>query len=79
MVYILGRGFFASLLAAGVAGWLALGLHGGPADSRGGDLLLGRWLAAWSDAIITGMLVAVFVAFRPQWLSTYADRLYLPR
>ena len=23
---------------------------------------IGRWLAAWSDAIITGMLVSVFVA-----------------
>jgi uncharacterized membrane protein len=24
------------------------------------------------------MLVAIFVAFRPEWLATYADRLYLP-
>lgn len=27
---------------------------------------------------MTGMLVAIFVAFRPQWLATYSDRLYLP-
>ena len=45
----------------------------------GGDLLLARWLFAWGDAFITGMLVAIFVAFRPQWLATYADRIYLPR
>ena len=24
------------------------------------------------------MLVAIFVAFRPQWLATYSDRIYLP-
>jgi uncharacterized membrane protein len=36
-------------------------------------------LAAFGDAFITGMLVAIFVAFRPQWLATYTDRLYLPR
>jgi uncharacterized membrane protein len=23
--------------------------------------------------------VAIFVAFRPEWLATYADRIYLPR
>lgn len=79
MVYILGRGFFATLAATWFAGWLALQLHGGIAGLRDGDLLLGRWLAAWSDAIITGMVVSIFVAFRPQWLATYADRLYLPR
>jgi uncharacterized membrane protein len=25
------------------------------------------------------MLVAIFVAFRPHWLATYSDALYLPR
>jgi uncharacterized membrane protein len=24
------------------------------------------------------MITAIFVAFRPQWLATYTDRLYLP-
>jgi uncharacterized membrane protein len=40
--------------------------------------MLGRGLAAWADAWLAGMLVAIFVAFRPQWLATYTDRLYLP-
>jgi uncharacterized membrane protein len=44
-----------------------------------GDQMVGRWLTAWSEAMITGMLVAVFVAFRPRWLATYSDALYLPR
>lgn len=77
-VYILGRGFFATVAAMWGAGALALWLQGGPAGSSAEDILIGRWLSAWGDAFLTGMLVAIFVAFRPQWLATYSDRLYLP-
>jgi uncharacterized membrane protein len=77
-VYILGRGFFASVLAMWLSGALALWVQGVPSGSEAGDILIGRWLAAWGDAFLTGMLVAIFVAFRPQWLATYSDRLYLP-
>ena len=35
------------------------------------------WLMAWSDGIVTGMLAAVFVAYRPEWLATWSDRHYL--
>jgi len=76
-VYILGRGFFVTLLAGALAGATALVLHGGVAGLADGELMVGRWLAAWGDAILTGMVVAIFVAFRPQWLATYADRIYL--
>jgi uncharacterized membrane protein len=76
-VYILGRGFFVTLVAGTLAGAGALLLHGGVGTLADGDLMLGRWLSAWGDAFITGMLVSIFVAFRPQWLATYADRIYL--
>ncbi|MBL8324857.1 MAG: hypothetical protein JNJ89_07855 [Rubrivivax sp.] len=77
-VYILARGFVVTVLAnmaAGTAQALAQPVPGGLSLE---DLLLARWLAGWGDAVITGMIVAVFVAFRPQWLATYADHLYLP-
>ncbi len=54
-------------------------LHGQPLGTSMEDLLLARAFAAWGDAFITGMLTAIFVAFRPHWLATYADRIYLPR
>jgi uncharacterized membrane protein len=79
MVYILGRGFFATLVAGTLAGAAALALHGGMAEVNHAELMLGRWLSAWGDAMLTGMVTAAFVTFRPQWLATYADRLYLPR
>lgn len=78
MVYILGRGFFVTALATSIAGALSAALHPRPEGLDTGDLALARWLAAWGDAWLTGLLVAIFVAFRPQWLATYTDRLYLP-
>jgi uncharacterized membrane protein len=78
-IYILGRGFFITALAAGLAGAASSLLHGLPPGLDAGDLMLARGLAASGDAFITGMLVAIFVAFRPHWLATYSDRLYLPR
>lgn len=76
-VYILGRGFFASALATTAAGVLAWWLHGVPVGTTAEDLLVGRFLAAWGDAFLAGMLVAILVAVRPEWLATYSDRIYL--
>lgn len=77
IVYILGRGFFATALAGTAAGTVSALLFGSPRGLGPDDLVLARWLAAWGDATLTGMLVAIFVAYRPQWLATYADRIYL--
>lgn len=78
-IYILGRGFFATALALGAAGALSAWLHGVPGTLDSGDVVLARGLTAFGEAFLTGMLVAIFVAFRPQWLATYTDRIYLPR
>ena len=77
-VYIFGRGFFATAIAGSVTGALAAWLHGVPGGLASDDVMVGRWLAAWADAWLAGMFAAIFVAFRPEWLATYADRIYLP-
>jgi uncharacterized membrane protein len=76
-VYILGRGFFATALAVSISG--ALGLLAGqlPPSLPAQDWVLGQWLLGWGEAISTGMLTAVFVAFKPQWLLTYSHERYL--
>lgn len=78
-VYIMARGFFATGIAAAVAGALSLALVGPPPGTDPDDLLLARLLTASGEAFLTGMFTAIFVAFRPEWLATYSDRLYLPR
>ncbi|WCM91766.1 hypothetical protein M5C99_15440 [Acidovorax sp. NCPPB 2350] len=76
-VYVLGRAFLGTALcvfAAGVlAQWSGHALPGVDPQLS----LVARWLMAWGDAVVTGMLCAVFVAFRPEWLATWSDTLYL--
>lgn len=76
-VYVLGRGFLGTALCLFVAGTLSQ-WNGHTLPGVGGQLsLVARWLMAWGDAVVTGMLCAVFVAFKPEWLATWSDDLYL--
>jgi uncharacterized membrane protein len=77
-IYILGRGFFGVLLALVLSGAADLALHPLPPGLSTSDLLAAHVLDAFAEAFLTGMLVAIGVAFRPHWLATYSDRLYLP-
>ncbi len=77
-VYILGRAFLGTVLCMFAAGALAQWLgHPLAASVEPGLALVARWLIAWGDGFLTGMMAAVCVAFRPQWLATWADRLYI--
>jgi uncharacterized membrane protein len=78
-VYILGRGFIGTALALMAAGAVATLVRPLPAGTDTATMLLGNWLMAWGEALLTGMLAAIFVAYRPQWLLTWSDRRYLPR
>jgi len=71
-VYVLGRGFLGTALCLFAAHVLAQWMH-----PTGTQALLAHWLLAWGDAVVTGMLCAVFVAFKPEWLATWSDRIYL--
>lgn len=77
-VYILGRGFIVTALAITLTGYLASLAEQRPDTLPLEDWMLGHWLLGWGEAISTGMLVAVFVAFKPHWLLTYSDQRYLP-
>jgi uncharacterized membrane protein len=78
-VFILGRGFIVTALAMMGAGTMAAFVSPPPDSTELGSVLLGHWLMAWGEAFSTGMLVAIFVAFRPQWLATWSDARYLPK
>jgi uncharacterized membrane protein len=74
-VYLLGRAFLGSVLALFLAGllrqWIGHTLPGVTPDLS----LVARWLTAWGDAFVTGMLCSIFLAYRPQWLATWSDAL----
>lgn len=80
--YTLARAFAGSVISIFAAQWLwrqqvPLALPGPAIDPLGANIAL--WLMAWGDGILTGMLAAVFVAYRPEWLATWSDRHYLSR
>lgn len=76
-VYIFGRGFVGTVLCLFSAGLLAQ-MMGEQLPGVHQELgKIARWLMAWGDAVITGMMAAVFVAYKPQWLATWSDDLYL--
>ena len=78
-VYVLGRAFLGTVVCVFVAGVLSQ-WSGHLLPGVGDELsLVARWLMAWGDGFVTGMLAAIFVAFKPEWLATWSDRLYLPR
>lgn len=79
-IYILGRAFLGTVACLFVTGVLAQWTGHQLGESVSDDLsLVARWLLAWGDGFFTGMLTAIFVAFKPAWLATWSDRLYLRR
>ena len=76
-VYILGRAFLGTVLCVFASGVLAQFSTSPLPDVDAQLSLVARWLMAWGDAMVTGMLCAVFVAFKPEWLATWSDKLYL--
>ena len=76
-VYVLGRGFLGAVLCIFLSSVLAQSLgHDVPYVSSSLSMI-GLWLMAWGDAFITGMVCAIFLAYRPQWLATWSDQMYL--
>jgi uncharacterized membrane protein len=76
-VYVLGRAFLGTVACAFASASLAM-WAGHTSGGVSAELsLVARWLMAWGDGFMTGMTAAIFVAYRPQWLATWSDRLYL--
>ncbi len=76
-VYILGRAFLGTALCVFAAKLLAQ-WAGHTLPNIGSELSwVALWLMAWGDAFVTGLFAAIFVAYRPQWLATWSDNLYL--
>ena len=76
-IYILGRGFLGTAVAVFLSGVLYEAAHHLVGGVTMGEAFVARWLMAWGDAFLTGMFVAIFVAFRPEWLATWSDQRYL--
>jgi len=80
-IYIFLNAFFTAALTV-LASSLAVAAILGAAGAYTSQHLLSEYLAfaplmMFSEAWITGMLIAIFVGYRPEWLSTFEDSRYL--
>jgi len=82
-VFIFANGFFGSaltILATGVAASALLYLGGAyPLEKLLDDYLPYFLLLGFSEAWLTGMVVTILVVYRPQWISTFDDSIYLAK
>lgn len=85
-VYLFVCGFGATLIANALSvlafAWaydLDWANHPFRATTLPDDFLAYRLLLCWGEAMLTGMLIAIFVVYRPRWVSTFRDDVYLAK
>ena len=80
LVYLFVRAFLGTVFSV-VTAYALAHFYGVPLlNLRDTSLsLVGLWLMAWGDGIITGMLVSIFAVYKPAWLATWSDAIYLQK
>lgn len=80
-VYFFLNAFVAAGISMSVVGLVSASFHYG-AGLYPGAYLLQEYLPfyllmAWSEAFLSGMLVTVMVVWKPEWVATFSDSVYL--
>lgn len=79
-VYLFGNGFFGSMAVLSLTGLMSITAHwlwiAAPV-SNSFDAIAYMLLLAWGETFLIGFLVTIFAVYRPQWLFTFDDALYL--
>jgi uncharacterized membrane protein len=78
-VYLLGNGFFGAMAMLAVTGLISLGVQAMWAmeSPLQADTVAYMLLLAWGEAFLTGFLLTIFTVYRPQWVLTFDDDVYL--
>lgn len=79
VAYMLGRAFFVPMVALGGCGLAAATLAQSFAGPTGDLQRIAIGLLAMGEAAWTCAIVSLLVAYKPQWLATWSDRLYFGR
>jgi uncharacterized membrane protein len=79
VAYMLGRAFFVPMLSIAACGLVAAALGHGFAGPAGELQRIAIALMAMGEASWTCAVVSMLVAYRPQWLATWSDTMYLRR
>jgi uncharacterized membrane protein len=77
LAYMLGRAFLVPLVTLAACGLSAAAFTHGLQGSTGGLQRIAVALLAMGEASWTCAVVSLLVAYRPRWLATWSDSLYL--
>ena len=81
-IFIIGNGTFVTFAAAALAMLAQLALRVALAEpgvpGQAADWIAYTLLMAWSEALLSGMLLSALVIYRPHLVMTYRQDLYLP-
>ncbi|QWD59574.1 energy-coupling factor ABC transporter permease [Polynucleobacter sp. MWH-UH35A] len=81
-VLILGNGYVAAFMSVILSGTFLLVIRLIAGEANQLDLegwLLGLIIIAFMEGSLSGMLLAILLIFRPQWVSTYNEEAYMGR
>jgi uncharacterized membrane protein len=82
-VLILGNGYVAAFMSVILSGLVLLGgkllLGNSSAHIDFEGWLLGLIIIAFMEGSLSGMLLAIFLIFRPNWVATYNEAAYMSR
>lgn len=79
-IYLFGNGFFGSMAVLSATGLISIAAHRlwiASAAPGSSDAIAYMLLLAWGETFLIGFLVTIFAVYRPQWLFTFDDALYL--
>ena len=78
-VYLFGNGFFGSMAVLSLSGLCSIAAHMLWASPAGfmSDAIAYMLLLAWGESFMVGFLVTIFAVYRPNWLLTFNDSIYL--
>ena len=79
VAYMLGRAFLVPMLSIASCGLVAAALGHGFAGPTGDLQRIAIALMATGEAAWTCAIVSLLVAYRPHWLATWSDKMYLRR
>jgi uncharacterized membrane protein len=78
-VYLLGNGFFGAMAMLAILNSLSLGLFYATVANApiAADIMAYMLLLSWGEAFLTGLLLTMFTVYRPEWVLTFDDKVYL--
>jgi uncharacterized membrane protein len=78
-VYLLGNGLFGAMAMLAAIGMVSLAAYvvWTAAAPVALDIVAYMLLLAWGEAFLTGFLLTIFTVYRPEWVLTFDDEVYL--